>query len=159
MSISSSAAYSFPQVGDQVPDFTLADETGKTFRLSQFKGSYVFLNFWATWCPPCVEEFPSIMGLSEHFKTKNLVVIAVSVDDSWGLVKNFLDSLPQRPRFLILRDPDKKVTTEEYGTTKFPETYWISPEGKLIKKFVGAFPWMNPKYLNQFESVFLKKTK
>lgn len=141
------------QIGELVPDFVLQDEKGRSFQLSSFRGNYVFLNFWATWCPPCIEELPSMEALNFLWRTKNFSMLAVSVDDSWEIIFNFLRRLSREPSFLILHDPSKSVSTELYGTTKFPETFLIDPEGRLIRRFDGAKPWNSPAVLSELEAI------
>lgn len=130
-----------PEQGELVPDFELQARDGQTYRLSDFEGSYVFLNFWATWCPPCIEELPSMDHLNQRLKARNFVMIAVSVDESWEEIDQFLARLNREPSFLVLLDAEKVVATEQYGTEKFPETYLISPQRRLLKKYPGAYDW------------------
>lgn len=141
------------KVGELVPDFVLQDAQGRSFQLSSFRGNYVFLNFWATWCPPCIEELPSMEALNFLWRTKNFSMLAVSVDDSWEIIFNFLTRLSREPSFLILNDPSKNVSTGLFGTTKFPETFLIDPEGRLIKRFDGAMPWNSPQVIAELEAL------
>jgi peroxiredoxin len=152
-------AVSPPKIGEKVPDFVLKDRSGKTFQLSSFRGNLVFLNFWATWCPPCVEEIPAMEVLNQRFKAKKFMMIAVSVDDSWERIDTFLNALSHPPSFLVLLDEDKALTTGIYGTEKFPETYLIGPDGTLLKKFAGSYNWTDPKQLKEFETLLSKKGK
>jgi len=146
-----------PKVGDLVPDFVLPDQNGNSYLLSDFSGSYVFLNFWATWCPPCVEELPSLDGLNYRFKSKNFTMVAVSVDDSWKDIHKFLSKLNRRPSFLILRDNLKLVSSGMYGTDKFPESYLIGPKRHLLKKYIGAYNWLNEGKVKQIEDLMETK--
>jgi len=141
-----------PAVGDLVPDFQLRDLDGSTFRLSDFEGSFVFLNFWATWCPPCIYEMPSMERLNRRFRTQPFNMIAVSVDDSVGDISSFLQRLSPKPSFLILHDPGKLVTEGYYGTEKFPETYLIGPNRRLLKKYEGPMEWTHPAVIEEIES-------
>lgn len=138
--------------GDIAPDFILMDRRGKAFQLSSFRGNFVLLNFWATWCPPCVEELPAMDALNSLLRTKQFSMIAVSVDDSWQEISGFLGKLSRLPNFLILNDPTQSVVSQLYGTTKFPESYLISPEGKVLKKYVGAISWMSDGVLDELYS-------
>ncbi|MBN8554077.1 MAG: TlpA family protein disulfide reductase [Deltaproteobacteria bacterium] len=152
-------ASSPPKVGQKVPDFILEDRTGKKYQLSSFRGNLVFLNFWATWCPPCVEELPAMEVLNQRFKAKKFMMIAVSADESWERVDTFMSELNRPPSFLVLLDPEKQLTTGVFGTTKFPETYVISPEGILLKKYEGSYNWNDPARLKEFEALLSKKDK
>jgi peroxiredoxin len=141
-----------PKVGQKAPDFVLPDLNGTRFRLSDFEGSLVFVNFWATWCPPCIYEMPSMEMLNQRFRTRGFQMLAVSVDDNVSIVQNFLSRLSPRPSFLILHDPGKLVTEFYYGTEKFPESYLIGPDGVLLKKYEGAFEWTNPAVFSEIEA-------
>lgn len=148
-----------PKVGDIVPDFELYDRHGRLFRLSEFKDNIVFLNFWATWCPPCIEELPSMDALNHRLRTRRFTMIAVSVDDNWDDITRFLGRLTRDPSFLILHDPGKLVATELYGSEKFPETYIIGPDRRLLAKHKGALNWAQEESLQQIESLFSVKTE
>jgi len=127
------------------PDFDLPDLQGVRHRLSGYRGKVVLLNFWATWCPPCVEELPSLAEL--HRATadrKDVALVTVSVDDNAKVVQKFLD----RHRtvfgpFLVLIDPGKKVA-KSFGTVKFPETYLVDREGVVRYRFINKRDWSSP---------------
>jgi peroxiredoxin len=124
--------------GDAAPDWNLRSVKGAPVSLSQLRGEIVFLNFWATWCAPCLEEMPSMERLYAQFEGRGLKMVAVSVDDDEVAVKNFLSenniTLP------ILLDPGGKVS-RRYGTFKYPETYLIDGRGVVAKKIVGPRNW------------------
>jgi len=144
-----------PKVGSSAPGFSLKDRAGKSFSLEQFRGNLVLLNFWATWCPPCVKELPSMEYLNQHFKAKNFTMMAVSVDESWAVIDEFFGRdrffSRQPPSFLVLRDPEKRVAEGLYGCTGWPETYIISPTGQLLKKFEGEVNWTDKKIIQKLE--------
>lgn len=148
-----------PEVGDLVPDFQLEDAQGRVFRLSQFEGSLVFLNFWATWCPPCIEELPSMDALNQRFKAKAFNMLAVSVDDSWAEISRFRSRLSRAPSFLILHDPEKFVANQLYGTEKFPETFIIGPDRRLLRKFEGSVAWTQPELVELLQGYIQSKTE
>lgn len=134
--------------GKRAQDFAL-DLSGKPVRLSDFRGKVVVLNFWATWCPPCVDEMPSLVHLQQRLKDKGVTVLAVSVDVDEGAYRRFLKD--HNIDLLTVRDPDHK-SSNLYGTFKFPETYIIDRDGKMRRKFIGEVDW------NQAEVVeFLSK--
>jgi peroxiredoxin len=134
------------QVGRAAPDFTVQDADRKV-TLHDFRGKIVVLNFWATWCPPCVEEMPSLVKMQAELKNR-VVVLAVSVDDDERSYRSFLRK--NNVDLLTVRDPQQK-SNELYGTFKFPETYIIDRNGVVQRKFIGPVDWTRPdviKYLN-----------
>lgn len=113
---------------------TLDDQRGQLQALAQWRGKVVVVNFWATWCPPCIEEMPSMRNL--HGKLKDdprFVMIAVSADDSWAPVKEFFQKEP--PTFRVALDASGNLA-RQYGTEKFPETYVIV-DGKIVGYIIG----------------------
>ena len=109
--------------------------------LSQYRGQVVVLNFWATWCPPCVEEMPSLVEMQRRMKAKGITVLAVSVDVDEGAYQKFVKD--HGVNLLTVRDPSQK-SNNLYGTFKFPETYVIDRNGVMRRKFVGAVDWTAP---------------
>ena len=129
-------------------DFALQDLNGHPVRLADYRGKTVFLNFWASWCPPCVQELPSIVSLSSAMRGRPFVVFAVSEDDAPDDVRKFFgDKLPDFP---VVWDDGQKVT-EAWGTFKFPETYVIDPEGRVRAKFIGGREWDSPESIAWFD--------
>ncbi|HYG98438.1 MAG TPA: TlpA disulfide reductase family protein [Terriglobales bacterium] len=128
-----------PRIGSEAPDFTVTDNN-RTVTLSQFKGKPVVLNFWATWCPPCVEEMPSLVQLQERTRDK-VTVIAVSLDVDDSAFQRFLKD--HKLNMVTVRDADQK-SNSLYGTYKFPETYIIDSKGIIRRKFVGPVNWNDP---------------
>jgi len=126
-----------PRIGTSAPDFTVQD-FDKTVTLSQFRGQVVVLNFWATWCPPCVEETPSLVNMADVMKGKGITVVGVSVDVDGGAYKKFITD--HHMDYVIVRDADHK-SSDLYGTFKYPETYIIDRKGVLRRKFLGAVDW------------------
>jgi peroxiredoxin len=119
--------------GDEAPDFSLKDASGKPWSLRALRGRPVLLNFWATWCPPCVEEMPSLENLSRRVGD-SLTVVTVSLDEDWETVKKFF---PRGTTLSILLDSDKEVP-KRYGTEKYPETFLIDSTGRLQHLFYQA---------------------
>jgi peroxiredoxin len=148
--------YAAPALGDLVPNFTLRDETGKVVALSEFRGQIVVLNFWATWCPPCIEEMPSLNKFAERYQGKGIQVIGLSVDENADAYADFLAS--NQIKFLTLRDPAHN-TSDTYGTFRFPETYIISREGRLLRKVIGAIDWASPKEFQYFDDLLTGATQ
>lgn len=136
-----------PRIGETAPDFTITDAQ-RTVTLSQMRGKPVLLNFWASWCAPCVEEMPSLVHLQKVLGNK-VTVLAVSVDADDNAYKQFVRD--HNIDVLTVRDP-KQVANSLYGTFKFPETYLIDKDGVIRRKFIGAIDWTNPEiadYLNK----------
>jgi peroxiredoxin len=130
-----------PQVGMPAPDFTLPDLEGKLHGLADFRGRVVVLNFWATWCPPCIDEMPSLERLHQAMADRGLAVIAVSVDERFSDVPAFVERFDLT--FSVLYDEGKKVS-RKYQTFKYPETYILDREGRLKSKVVGPRDWAAP---------------
>lgn len=121
-------------------DFDLPDAAGQSQSLNAISDAkkVVFINFWATWCPPCVEEMPSMRRLAERMADEpNFSLLAVSTDEDWGPVRKFFEKDP--PPFEILLDASGKIA-RQYGTEKFPETYVIV-DGELVGYVVGPRDW------------------
>lgn len=132
------------RIGSAAPDFTVHDSE-RTVTLSQFKGQVVVLNFWATWCPPCIEEMPSLVLMQQRMKAKGVTVLAVSVDVDGNSYRRFLRD--HNVNLLSVRDADQK-SNELYGTFKFPETYIIDRNGIVRRKFIGAVDWTKPEVID-----------
>lgn len=130
------------QVGKPAPDFSLNDG-GRTLQLSSFRGKVVVLNFWATWCAPCIEEIPSLNLLQQQLP--QVVVLGVSVDKSDDAYRSFL--VRHRVDFTTIRDGAQHVNAL-YGTSLFPETYVIDRNGQIRRKFVIAQDWTSPEILD-----------
>ena len=126
-----------PRIGTNAPDFTVQD-TDRKVSLSELHGQVVVLNFWATWCAPCVAEVPSLVAMSQRMKDKGVTVLAVSVDVDGDAYHRFLKD--HGVTFLTVRDADQK-SNSLYGTTIFPETYIIDRQGVVRRKFIGAVDW------------------
>jgi peroxiredoxin len=129
-----------PRIGSAAPEITVQDPD-RTVKLSDYHGQIVVLNFWATWCPPCVEEMPSLVEMQRRMKTKGVTVIGVSVDVDQSAYNRFLKD--HNVNLVTVRDPGQK-SSSLYGTFKFPETYIIDRNGVMRRKFIGAVDWTAP---------------
>ena len=136
------------EVGTAAPDFAATDLHGRPVSLADLRGEVVLLNIWATWCPPCREEMPSMQRLHERLGPQGLRVVAVSIDAARGSV-----DAGGRPggdvaafagdmglTFDIWRDPSGRIQ-RDYRTTGVPESFVIDREGRIIKKVIGATEW------------------
>lgn len=126
--------------GDTAPDFSITADNGRTVSLPHFGGKLLLLNFWATWCGPCVEETPSLSKLAQDYASKGVVVLGVSVDKDPQAYRRFLQKYS--PAFLTARE--LKVH-EDFGTFMYPETYIIDAKGKVVLKIAEAADWSDPK--------------
>jgi peroxiredoxin len=122
------------------PNFTLKNLNGETVSLTDFRGKYVFLNFWATWCFPCREEMPSMDSLYRKFRSSNrFEMLAVSLDrQGEAVVKPFVNKYGFS--YPILLDEENR-TVENYGVVSIPSTFILSPEGEIIEKIFGSRDW------------------
>ncbi len=132
-------------------DLVLFKVNKESIKLSEWKGRTVLVNIWASWCPPCVEEMPSLIEFAKIAKKElNLDIIAVSMDDEWQDVENLfkkmkLGNIKDSP-LIIVRDENVMVT-KEYGVNKFPETFLINKDFKVQRKFIGSQNWTSPQML------------
>jgi peroxiredoxin len=124
----------------RAPDFSLKDFSGREIRLSSLRGSVVLVNFWATWCPTCVVEMPSMEKLVTSTKGKNFRLLAVSVDDDWPQVRQFFKK--GTPLEIVL-DSQRSVPAL-YGTEKFPETFIVDKDGMIRYFVVSDRDWSQP---------------
>ena len=108
------------------------------------------LNFWATWCAPCVEEMPSLVEMAQKVKDKGVTVVGVSIDVDGNAYHNFVKQ--HGVEFLTVRDPDQK-SSSLYGTTGWPETFIIDRQGVLRRKFVGPVNWNDPDIVQYLTSL------
>jgi peroxiredoxin len=116
-------------------------DSDRSVALNQFRGQVVVLNFWATWCPPCVEEMPSLVEMQRRMKAKGITVVAVSIDVDENAYHQFIKE--HGVNLLTVRDPGQK-TSALYGTRGWPETYIIDRNGVTRRKFIGAVDWTEP---------------
>jgi peroxiredoxin len=123
---------------------------GKSEHLSDLKGKVVVLNFWATWCPPCVAETPALNRLEKYIDSRGGMVLGVSVDEDGAAYEKFLKD--QSVLFPTYRDATKK-SASDYGTSIYPETYIIDRHGKIARKFVGEQQWDSAEMLAYFDAV------
>jgi cytochrome c biogenesis protein CcmG, thiol:disulfide interchange protein DsbE len=134
--------------GERAPGFTLSTDTGRTVSVPKFGGKLLVLNFWATWCPPCIQETPSLSQFARDYAAKGVVVLGVSVDASEAAYGAFLQKY--RPQFLTARDA--KIH-RDYGTFMYPETYVIDSSGKVVQKIAEGADWSSPNVRAFFDSL------
>jgi peroxiredoxin len=128
-----------PAEPSAAPDFALSTLEGRPVRLREFRGKLVLVNFWATWCAPCLHEMPSMEQLYQTFKQTEFVLLAVSMDrQGEGVARPFVDKL--KLTFPVLLDSTLEVS-RQYSVRGLPTTYLIDPEGLLIGVAIGARDW------------------
>jgi peroxiredoxin len=138
------------------PDFSLKDLGGHTLRLGDFRGKVVFLNMWATWCPPCRMEMPSMEHLYQRLQGKDFVMLAVSEDeDGTSAVRPFIEQM--RLTFPILID-QQGVLPPRYGVTGYPETFIIDRDGQVIQHTIGPEDWGNDRVYEYFTRLLNRET-
>lgn len=138
------------KAGDKAPEFSIRTENGKTVTARDFGGKLLLLNFWATWCGPCVDEVPSLDQLQRQLGPKGLVVLGVSVDKDEKAYKDFLARF--HVSYPTALDPDQKINSE-YGTVQFPESYLIDQNGRVVEKFVGEANWTSERMVEHVQSL------
>lgn len=124
--------------GQVAPDFTVSDGTS-TIHLADYRGKIVLINFWATWCPPCVQEMPGLIEL--HHDRPDLAILAVSIDEDEDAYKSYIGR--RHIDLLSVRDPNQ-TAAKLYRTEAWPETYIIDRKGVIRRKVVGDPDWSNP---------------
>ena len=130
-------------------NFKLKDLDGKEVSLSDLKGKKVFLNFWASWCPPCRAEMPDIEKLYTETKDSDLVIIAVNLGEDKDTVKSFIDK--NNYKFKVLLDSDQNVATK-YNITSIPTSFFIDKNGTIVEKRIGAMTYEEMKnYVNTID--------
>ncbi len=131
------------KVGDPAPDFSLVDRKGKTWTLSELKGQVVFINFWATWCPPCLKELPSMQKLYTALPEDKFKMLAILNKDKTALA-DFVTK--QKGITIPVLDDSQNLTGSKFFLTGLPESYIINKEGILVEKFIGPAQWDAPQY-------------
>ena len=144
-------------VGDTAPNFTISTSAGDQMTPRNFGGKVLVLNFWASWCAPCVEEAPSLNQFAKTFKDSGVVVLGVSVDRNEQLYQNFVKRFGLS--YPMARDPQENLSYR-YGTYKIPESYIIDRNGKVVRKYAGlperdgqAISWMDPELVGFVKSL------
>lgn len=140
--------------GRPAPNFTLPGLDGKMISLSDYKGHVVLVNIWATWCPPCVDEMPSMEKLYQELKDENFEILAISIDaPGENAVSPFMKKY--NLSFPALIDPDGTIKTL-YQTTGVPESFIINKDGILIEKIIGPRNWASPEVVRYFRELILR---
>jgi peroxiredoxin len=142
--------------GTRAPDFSLETPEGKRLGLGDFRGRIVFLNFWATWCPSCIQEMPTMEVLHRKFADRGLVVLAVSYRDSAEEARRFVAR--HGLSFAVLLDRDGEVL-QKYGAWALPTTFLVDRDGFLLGKAAGYREWDGEEALALFERLLAPREK
>jgi peroxiredoxin len=138
-----------PRVGQPLADFSLPDLQDQMVQLSSLRGKVVFINVWATWCPPCLDEMPTMQRLYDRLHARGLEVLAISLDALGGqVVAPFVRDY--RLTFPVLLDP-RSTIERLYYTNGVPESFIVDKRGRLVEKIVGPRDWAHPQMLSLFE--------
>lgn len=132
-------------------DFTVPHLGGTSTSLSDYAGSLVFLNFWATWCPPCRAEMPSMEVIHNEFGGEPFKILAVNVQEDAPTVQSFVDEFGYT--YSVLLDESGGVAGE-YGVRGIPTTYIIGPDGVVLAQLVGTREWDEPEIIDHFSAIF-----
>lgn len=132
------------------PAFELKDPSDRPQRLADYRGKPVILNFWATWCPPCREEMPSMQRAHQALEQEGIAVVAVNVGDDASAIGEFLAQTPVD--FPLPMDTESEVA-QRYPLKGLPTTYVIDPEGRLVYSAVGSREWDDPGLLDQVRAL------
>lgn len=138
-------------IGDEAPDFRLEDNRGNKVALSDLRGKVVMINFWATWCPPCRAEMPSMEKLNKAMTGEDFVMLAINIEENGRQsVAEFLKEAPHS--FPVLYD-DQGVVQKLYGVYKFPESFVVRKDGIIDDKVIGAIDWAHPETIAYFKEL------
>jgi cytochrome c biogenesis protein CcmG, thiol:disulfide interchange protein DsbE len=140
-----------------IPDFFWTGMNGKNYAISEFKGKVIVLNFWATWCAPCVIEFPMMVELAKK-KNPEAVFLFISVDEDQDTIRRFLKKYGDEENaknVFIGWDRNKEISMDLFGTVKLPETYLITPSMMISEKIIGAdVDWTGQKMEDKIEALY-----
>jgi len=141
-------------LNDRAPDFSLRDITGKTVTLESLKGRVLFINFWASWCPPCKKETPELDKLAGKYKDTDLTVLAVNIDKTKDKADDFLEriGLLNSNHFTILLDPQSSVVSS-YGARAMPTSFIVDRNGTIRYVHLGFNESDPSRWTNEVESL------
>ena len=132
------------------PGFTLPDIDGRTHRLSDYLGQVVVVNFWATWCPPCREEMPSMQRAWEQVRNNDVVFLGINVGETADEIFTFTGDYAVD--FPLLMDQDSR-TVQSWPIRGLPTTYIVDSDGRLAYRAVGGRAWESPEVLDQIQAL------
>jgi thiol-disulfide isomerase/thioredoxin len=147
--------YKLKQLARPLPaaDFKLLDMEEKTHTLKQYRGKVVLINFWATWCPPCIDEMPSLEKLYQKLKGQPFVMLAINQWEDEERVFEFMGELSTIPNFPILFDPDSKVSAA-FGVQGLPSSFIVDKQGRIVYRATGGRDFAHPEIEAKIKSLF-----
>jgi len=137
-------------VGKPAPSFTLLNMNGRNVSIASLRGKVVLINFWATWCPPCKDEIPSLNALYEKYRGRDFVLLAVSTDSSREDVEKFMKKYGVK--FMVLLDGDSRVM-RQYRVFSLPMSFLIDRKGRVVEKFLGAREWEGAEFTKKINDL------
>ncbi len=145
---SPSGSLQFLSAATELPIF---DKAGKKTDLAREEGKIAIVHFWATWCPPCVEEIPALSRFWDNYRTRDDVELyAVSVDKDWKTIDAFMQKNPSA--IPLFHDPGAS-TAKRFGTVQYPETYIVNAKGRVLFRVQGAVDWSSPELRNRIDQI------
>lgn len=144
----------------RAPNFRLKDAAGQSHDLSSSRGKWIIVHFWASWCPPCIDEIPNFLEFAKKMTDAPLQIVTISLDSDWKDAQKMLPQSQLASNMVSLLDPSLKIP-ETYGSYQYPETYLLAPdsEGHRIRtKWVGAQEWNSETMQRELREVFAKET-
>ena len=133
------------------PELPIFDRAGAKTDLAKEKGKIFIIHFWATWCPPCVEEIPALSRFWDKYRTRNDIgLYAISVDKDWKTIEEFMAKNPSA--IPLFHDPGA-ATARRFGTTQYPETYVVNDKGRVLFRVQGAVNWSDPEFRARIEQL------
>ncbi|NOY64831.1 MAG: TlpA family protein disulfide reductase [Nitrospirae bacterium] len=134
---------------EKAPDFSLPSIEGSLYRLSDLHGKVVILNFWATWCTPCLEEMPALDILNKRYKDKGLVILGISIDRKRETLEEFLSKNPVS--YPILLDQKGEVFVNKFTVTGLPATYVVDKDGYIVEQYTGKKDFTSQEFTDLIE--------
>jgi thiol-disulfide isomerase/thioredoxin len=133
------------------PELPIFDKAGAKTDLAKEKGKIFIIHFWATWCPPCVEEIPALSRFWDRYRTRDDIgLYAISVDKDWKTIEAFMAKNPSS--IPLFHDPGA-ATARRFGTTQYPETYVVNDKGRVLFRVQGAINWEDPELRSRIEQL------
>ena len=137
--------------GYQAADFELTDLEGRSYKLSDLIGKVVVVNMWASWCPPCIAEMPSVEALYRRFRNSDLVVLTVSVDaEGAKAVQPIVNEMGLTVPVLL---DSESTLPPRYGVTGYPETFVVDRDGRVVEHYIGPTDWASTARINYFQNL------
>jgi thiol-disulfide isomerase/thioredoxin len=133
------------------PELRVFDRAGRPTDLSKEKGRLLIVHFWATWCPPCVEEIPSLSAFWDAYRGRgDISLYAISVDKDWKTIEDFSRKHPNR--LPMYHDPGA-ATAQRFGSSQYPETYIVNSKGRVLFRLQGGISWNDPQVRQRIDQL------